>query len=68
MDAKERRAIHKAEAERAASEIEAKLAEYPQASYSVRVYGNPPTISVQLSVGAAHHLLGLIEVASRSGE
>lgn len=60
-DATERKKIHKAEAERCGEEIRQVLARYPHADSSVRVYGNPPTISVQLSVGAAHHLLGLIE-------
>lgn len=67
MNAGMHRNAHRALAEKAARDIETCLAEY-QAEYRVRVWGDPPTISVQLSIGAAHYLLDQIthdEVASR---
>jgi hypothetical protein len=50
---------HKRIADEAAAKIEHYMDKYPD-SFSVRVYGSPPTISLQLSVIGAHHLIDAI--------
>jgi hypothetical protein len=48
------------EANRCADELLERLARY-SAEFRIEVFGTPPTLRVELSIGAAHHLLGLID-------